>query len=111
MPTRNQLVLQENRPRSLDDAGGAELRAVSGIVWITEPGATQDVFLRPGQGHRILGKGRVVVEAVRGEARIELGHPGWQGWVERVRRTLRRAMTIATPRLLAASLAPTVKSG
>ena len=46
MPTRNQLVLQENHPRAFNGAGGAELRAVSGIVWITESGAADDVFLR-----------------------------------------------------------------
>ena len=111
MPTRNQFLLQENQPLTLDNAGGAELRTVSGIVWITETGAAQDVFLRAGRGHRILGKGRVVVEAVRGEARVELGRPGWQGWGQRVRRMLRGALAlaIATPALLGACLAPTVK--
>ena len=61
MPTRNQLVLQENHPRAFNGAGGAELRAVSGIVWITESGAADDVFLRAGEHHRILRKGRVAV--------------------------------------------------
>ncbi len=110
MPTRNQLVLQENHPRAFNDAGGAELRTVSGIVWITETGTAEDVFLCAGKSHRILRKGRVVVEAVRGEARIELCRPGWQRWVELVRHTLRSATAIARPPALAASLATTVKS-
>ena len=112
MPIRNQLVLQENHPRALDGTGGAELRAVSGIVWITETGAADDVFLRAGESHQLRRKGRVVVEAVRGEARIELFRPGWQGWqglVELVRRTLRSATAIPTPAALAVLPAPTVR--
>ena len=110
MPTRNHLVLQENHPRAFNNAGGAELRAVSGIVWITQTDAADDVFLHAGESHRILRQGRVVVEAVRGDASIELRRRSWQRWVEMVPRTLRSATAIATPPRLAASLAPTVKS-
>ncbi len=109
MPTRNQLVLQENHPRALNDTGGAELRAVSGIVWITETGAADDVFLRAGESHQLRCKGRVVVEAVRGVARIELCRPSRQRWVEMVRRTLRSATAIATPAPFSISPAPTVR--
>ena len=111
MPTRNHLVLQENHPRAFNNAGGAELRAVSGIVWITQTDAAEDVFLRAGESHRILHKGRLVVEAVRGEARIELFRPGWRHWVDLARRALLGATAIATPPRLAASLAPTVWIG
>lgn len=109
MPTRNHLVLQENHPRAFNNAGGAELRAVSGIVWITQTDAAEDVFLRAGECHRIQRKGRLVVEAVRGEARIELFRPGWQHWVELARRALRGATAIATRAPFSVSPAPTVR--
>ena len=109
MPTRNQLLLQENHPRAFNDAGGAELRTVSGIVWITETGAAEDVFLRAGESRRIRGKGRVVVEAVRGEARLELRRPGWRSWGELIRRALVQATAIWKPAPLAASPATTAK--
>lgn len=110
MPTRNRLVLQENHPRAFNDAGGAELRAVSGIVWLTQTGTAGDVFLHAGENHRIQRKGRLVVEAVRGEARLELCRPRWQRWVAVVRRALRSATAIATPARLAVAPAPTVTS-
>ena len=109
MPTRNQLVLQENRPRVLNGAGGAELRTVSGIVWITETGAAEDVFLCAGESRRIRRTGLVVVEAVRGEARVELCHPGWRGWGKLIRRACVQATAIWKPAPLAASPAPTAK--
>ena len=110
MPTRNQFVLHENHPRALDDASGAKLRALSGIVWITETGLAEDVFLRAGEDHQLRRKGRVVVEALRGEARIELCRGGWRLWVEHLGRMSRNATAIATPPSLASSPAPTAKS-
>lgn len=88
MPARHQLLLQENQPQIL--VGGTELRALAGVVWITETGAAGDVFLAAGQSHRLEGKGRVVVEAVRGEARLELRCADGQAWGALLRRVLPR---------------------
>lgn len=88
MPARHQLLLQENQPQIL--TGGAELRALAGVVWITETGAAGDVFLAAGQSHRLEGRGRVVVEAVRGEARLELRRADGQAWEALLQRLLPR---------------------
>lgn len=109
MSVRNGIVLQQNRPRALDGAGRVELRAVSGIVWITETGVADDVFLRAGETYRTRCKGRVVIEAVHGNAHVVLSRPGWQDRGELVRRALRSATAIATPAALALLPAPSAR--
>lgn len=46
----------------LERAAGAQIRLLSGQVWITESGQPDDVFLSSGQSYDIVGSGRVVVE-------------------------------------------------
>lgn len=46
----------------LERAAGAQIRLLSGQVWITESGRPDDVFLSQGQSYDIVGSGRVVVE-------------------------------------------------
>jgi len=107
MPAWNQLLLHANCPQALIDAGGSELRAVSGVVWITETGAAGDVFLRAGESHRLQGKGPALIEALRGEARIELRGTGRRSWRRMLRRAFGNPGDIATPVPCAVSPAPT----
>lgn len=76
MPTRTSLLLQPNRPLRLDAARHAQLCIESGIVWITVNGAAGDLFLAAGESYRVPCAGRVVVEAVRGAARVNLARRG-----------------------------------
>ncbi len=42
----------------------AEIKCLSGLIWITEEGNLNDNFLRPGETARVSGKGLVVIEAL-----------------------------------------------
>jgi hypothetical protein len=72
MPARASLLLQPNRPQRLDAVRDAVLRVESGIVWITAGDAADDLFLAAGESYRVPRGGRVLVEAVRGEAAVHL---------------------------------------
>lgn len=109
MPSRHPLLLRANCPHALADAAGSELRAVAGMVWITETGAAGDVFLRAGESHRIEGRGRVVIEALRGAARVELHRCAPRSWAGLIRDALRGGSAAATPARLGVVPAPTFR--
>ena len=48
---------------SLDRLAGWTLSSVSARVWLTEEKVGEDIWLLPGERHRIRGSGRVVVES------------------------------------------------
>ncbi|WP_169836758.1 DUF2917 domain-containing protein [Thiomonas intermedia] len=56
----------------LERAAGAQIRLLSGRVWITESGRPEDVFLCSGQSYDIVGPGRVVVEPQAGLATLTI---------------------------------------
>jgi hypothetical protein len=70
MPNFDTLLLQLNQP--LAAARGAELRVESGTVWITANGVADDLFLSAGESYRVPRAGKVVVQAVRGTARVRV---------------------------------------
>lgn len=72
MSANETLQLQPNRPLRLDAARHVELRVDSGTVWITASGMAGDLFLSAGESCRVPRRGRVLVEAVRGVARVRL---------------------------------------
>ncbi len=80
-PNSPQLPLEPDAPVVVTHARGLELRALTGIVWITEAGEACDVFLRAGESYRIRGQGLVVLEAVRDTARIEYQRTGFLPWL------------------------------
>lgn len=75
MPACETLLLHPDRPTRLDAARHAELRVESGIVWITVDGVAGDLFVAAGERYRPPRRGRVLVEAVRGRARVCLQAP------------------------------------
>lgn len=109
MPSRNHFMLRANCPQALADAAGSELRALAGMVWITESGAAGDVFLRAGESHRIEGRGRVVIEALRGAARVELHRSGRRSWAGMIRDALHAGGAAARPARLTVAPAPTFR--
>lgn len=108
MPSRKPLLLHTNCPQALTAAAGSELRALAGMVWITETGAAGDVILRAGESHRIAGRGCVVIEALRGAAQVELHHSGRRSWAGMIRDALRGGAA-AAPARLAVAPAPTFR--
>ena len=72
MPAHVSQLLQPNRPQCLDAAHHAELLVESGTVWITVSGAAEDLFLSAGESYRVPRVGKVVVQAVRGAARVRV---------------------------------------
>lgn len=75
MDAEEQLMLQPDRPLRVDAQRHRELRVESGTVWITAGGAAGDLFLSAGESYRVPRKARVLVEAVRGMARVRLLAP------------------------------------
>lgn len=72
MSTCETLLLHPDRPARLDAGHHAELRVESGIVWITVGGVAGDQFLAAGERYCLPRRGRVLVEALRGQASVRL---------------------------------------
>ena len=68
---RNRIHLLDGDSLHLSRHAGAQLRAYTsaelaerpGMLWITEEGEPEDVFLHPGEAYRLRGQGRVVATA------------------------------------------------
>ena len=68
---RSRISLFDGDSLHLRKHAGAQLRAYTsadaaecpGMLWITEEGEPEDVFLRPGEAYRLRGQGRVVATA------------------------------------------------
>ncbi len=71
-PQPNQFSLLPDQPGVMEHARGVELRVLDGIVWVTIEGEMDDRFLQTGDSLSAAGSGRVVFEALRGPARVEL---------------------------------------
>ena len=64
--------LQDNQPVRLNGARGLRVTCTAGVVWITQTGVAEDVFLHPGQSCRICNNALALVESVGGgKIRIE----------------------------------------
>ena len=57
-------ALEHKRPLSLHLPTGARVRALSGAVWLTQDGLTDDVVLAPGQRFEAKRKAHVVMNAL-----------------------------------------------
>lgn len=69
-----ELCLADNHPLSLRDARGLRVRCTAGTIWLTVEGEAGDVFLRPGQSHRLASNGLAILESIGG-GRIRLERP------------------------------------
>lgn len=99
MPATSEMQLLPDQPQALAAARAVELRVAAGIVWLTVTGETTDIFLRVGDSYRLPGKGRVMVEAIHGPARIGLATavPSEPTFAARWRNARFRPGTPATP--------------
>lgn len=75
MSGRRGIELQGRSLLVLKRMRGATLRVRSGTVWVTVAGCPGDRFLTPGQSLKIGSDGRLVAEALRGEARVTVEMP------------------------------------
>jgi hypothetical protein len=69
-----EICLTENQPVSLRDARGLRIECTAGVVWITLSGQAADIFLTPGQSHRLRGDGLALIECI-GDGSIRLDRP------------------------------------
>ncbi|MBS1139756.1 MAG: hypothetical protein H6R13_1209 [Proteobacteria bacterium] len=73
----SELNLTKSHPVRLSNARGVCIRCVSGTIWITAPDKLADIFLAPGETHRIDSHGLVLVESVSdGQVRLEMASKG-----------------------------------
>lgn len=71
--TQGELGLSENRPLRMLGASGVVVHCVSGTIWITTEGQSDDVFLEYGQRYRIDSDKLTLIESIRdGHIRFEL---------------------------------------
>lgn len=69
-----ELFLANNTPLRLPP--DVRINCTAGIVWLTVAGEAGDVFLRPGESHRVRGRGLALLEAIgSGQVRLEQLRP------------------------------------
>ncbi|BCR03659.1 hypothetical protein DESUT3_07280 [Desulfuromonas versatilis] len=79
------MLLREGEILTLQgDARGVRLRCADGVLWITQPGDSNDYLLRNGREFTVARRGTVVVLALR-EARVaalprRAANPGRVPW-------------------------------
>lgn len=83
---------------SLDDPGGCEIVCLEGLLWLTEAGGGADIWLRPGQRHRLRRTGRAVLEAVGG-SRVGLRRPAVASRWHRLAAALAGRAAVARPEI------------
>lgn len=69
-----EIRLTESQPVSLRGARGLRVECTAGVVWITVSGEAADIFLKPGQSHRLRGDGLALIESI-GSGSIRIGMP------------------------------------
>lgn len=69
-----EIDLPADRPLRLSKARGSRLRCITGTIWITVAGQTEDIFLSPGESWQIAGKGLCLIESIA-DARFRLDMP------------------------------------
>ncbi|KAB2926541.1 MAG: DUF2917 domain-containing protein [Dechloromonas sp.] len=92
-PGSGELGLADNHPLSLRGARGLRVVCTAGTIWLTEDGEPGDVFLLPGQSHRLAGNGLALVESIGG-GKMRLERP------ERLavlRRSVQRLIDVCCP--------------
>lgn len=99
MPATSEIQLLPDQPQALDAARTGEVRVAAGIVWLTVAGETTDIFLHAGDSYRLPGRGRIMVEAIHGPARLSLATavPSEPTFAARWRNARFRPGTPATP--------------
>lgn len=72
-----EICLSDNSPIRLSAARGLRVTCAAGTLWITVTGEDGDIFLQPGQSHRIRSNGLAIIESIgAGKVRLEAPPPG-----------------------------------
>jgi len=75
-PGSGELGLADNHPLSLRGARGLRIVCTAGTIWLTVDGEPGDIFLLPGQSHRLVSNGLALVESIGGgRIRLERAAP------------------------------------
>ena len=61
-----EVSLQEHQPVRLTGARGLRVTCTAGIVWITQTGVAEDIFLHSGQSYRVCKNALTLIESVGG---------------------------------------------
>lgn len=77
-----ELNLMENEPIRMLAVQGVSIRCLSGTIWITLAGQTEDIFLKAGQAYRIGNQRLALIESV-GVGRIRVESPPTNTFRER----------------------------
>lgn len=65
-------LLEADHPIVFEAARARLLQVVSGTVWITASGIPEDVFLQAGAVYQIPLNGRILIDALYGEAQVQV---------------------------------------
>src|SRR5262245_15021651 len=86
--TQANFALDARRMMALTDAEGAEVKVLTGQVWLTTDGDRRDIFLAPGEAHSIERPGLTVINAVEASVvHVEPPQPRpawWRRWLTAV---------------------------
>lgn len=88
--TSAEIVLQDNQPVSLRAAKGVSVTCTRGVIWITVAGHLEDIFLAPGESHRLDNNRLTLIESI--------GHGGIRLTTPR-RRSLMQSVCVASATL------------
>jgi DUF2917 family protein len=86
--TQANFALDARRMMALTDAEGAEVKVLTGQVWLTTDGDLRDIFLAPGDAHSIERNGLTLVNAIEPSVvHVEAPQPRpawWRRWLTAV---------------------------
>jgi DUF2917 family protein len=86
--TQANFALDARRMMALTDAEGAEVKVLTGQVWLTTDGDLRDFFLTPGDAHRIGRDGLTIINAFEPSlVHVEPPQPRpawWRRWLTAV---------------------------
>jgi Protein of unknown function (DUF2917) len=85
--TQANFVLDARRMMALTKAQGAEVKVLTGQVWLTMDGDRRDIFLEPGDAHSIERNGLTLINAIEPSV-VHVQAPqarpaAWKQWLKK----------------------------
>lgn len=98
------VALEASRPLSIADGAGARIHILEGLVWLTEEGIPEDVFLVAGAQYTLQRNGRAVLDTdgksrlvVTAAVSVRTRKPALAGAWNRAKKVLARILPRARP--------------